>query len=66
MAQLVAQISQTQTLYPGDIVGSGTFPGGCALDLGMRVPESAVVELEAEGIGVLRNRLGAPPVGRAA
>jgi hypothetical protein len=25
-----------------------------------------VVELEAEGIGVLRNRLGAPPVGRAA
>jgi hypothetical protein len=64
--QLVAQISQSQTLYPGDIVGSGTFPGGCALDLGLRVPESAVVELEAEGIGVLRNRLGAPPVGRAA
>jgi 2-keto-4-pentenoate hydratase/2-oxohepta-3-ene-1,7-dioic acid hydratase in catechol pathway len=64
--ELVAQISRTQTLYPGDIVGSGTFPGGCALDLGLRVPEGAVVELEAEGIGVLRNRLGAPPVGRAA
>jgi 2-keto-4-pentenoate hydratase/2-oxohepta-3-ene-1,7-dioic acid hydratase in catechol pathway len=64
--QLVAEISRSQTLYPGDIVGSGTFRGGCALDLGMRVPQSAVVELEAEGIGVLRNRLGAPPVGRAA
>jgi 2-keto-4-pentenoate hydratase/2-oxohepta-3-ene-1,7-dioic acid hydratase in catechol pathway len=64
--EIVAEISRTQTLYPGDIVGSGTFPGGCALDLGLRVPEGALVELEAEGIGVLRNKVGAPPVGRAA
>jgi 2-keto-4-pentenoate hydratase/2-oxohepta-3-ene-1,7-dioic acid hydratase in catechol pathway len=63
---LVAALSRQQTLYPGDIVGSGTFPGGCALDLGLRVPAGAVVELEAQGIGVLRNRIGAPPVGRAA
>jgi 2-keto-4-pentenoate hydratase/2-oxohepta-3-ene-1,7-dioic acid hydratase in catechol pathway len=64
--QLVSELSRNQTLYPGDIVGSGTFPGGCALDLGRRVPAGAVVELEAEGIGVLRNRVGAPPMGRAA
>jgi 2-keto-4-pentenoate hydratase/2-oxohepta-3-ene-1,7-dioic acid hydratase in catechol pathway len=63
---LIADISKDQTLYPGDIVGSGTFAGGCALDLGLRVPSGALVELEAEGIGVLRNRVGAPPVGRAA
>jgi 2-keto-4-pentenoate hydratase/2-oxohepta-3-ene-1,7-dioic acid hydratase in catechol pathway len=66
LPELVAQISQAQTLYPGDIVGSGTFQGGCALDLGLQVPAGALVELEAEGIGVLRNRVGAPPVGRAA
>jgi 2-keto-4-pentenoate hydratase/2-oxohepta-3-ene-1,7-dioic acid hydratase in catechol pathway len=66
LPELVAQISRTQTLYPGDIVGSGTFPGGCALDLGRRVPADALVELEAQGIGVLGNRVGAPPVGRAA
>lgn len=64
--ELVAEISQTQTLYPGDIVGSGTFSGGCAADLGLRVPAGAFVELEAEGIGVLRNQVGAPTVGRAA
>ena len=63
---LIADISREQTLYPGDIVGSGTFEGGCASDLGLRVPAGAVVELQAEGIGVLRNQLGAPPVGRAA
>jgi 2-keto-4-pentenoate hydratase/2-oxohepta-3-ene-1,7-dioic acid hydratase in catechol pathway len=63
---LIAGISQVQTLYPGDIVSSGTFSGGCAADVGLKVPAGAVVELEAEGIGVLRNQVGAPPVGRAA
>lgn len=63
---LIAELSESQTLYPGDIVGSGTFPGGCALDLGLRLKVGSVVELEAEGIGVLRNFVGAPPVGRAA
>jgi 2-keto-4-pentenoate hydratase/2-oxohepta-3-ene-1,7-dioic acid hydratase in catechol pathway len=58
--ELVAALSKDQTLYPGDIVGSGTFPGGCALDLGLRVPAEAVVELEADGIGVLRNRVRRP------
>jgi 2-keto-4-pentenoate hydratase/2-oxohepta-3-ene-1,7-dioic acid hydratase in catechol pathway len=64
--ELVAEISRSQTLYPGDIVGSGAFPGACALDLGLHVPSGAMVELEAEGIGRLRNQVGAPPVGRAA
>jgi 2-keto-4-pentenoate hydratase/2-oxohepta-3-ene-1,7-dioic acid hydratase in catechol pathway len=63
---LIAELSRSQPLYPGDIVGSGTFQGGCAFDLGLRLEAGSVVELEAEGIGVLRNPVGAPPVGRAA
>jgi 2-keto-4-pentenoate hydratase/2-oxohepta-3-ene-1,7-dioic acid hydratase in catechol pathway len=63
---LIAELSRSQTLYPGDIVGSGTFQGGCALDLGLELEAGSVVELEAEGIGVLRNPVGAPPVGQAA
>ena len=63
---LIAELSRSQTLYPGDIVGSGTFQGGCALDLGLQLEAGSVVELEAEGIGVLRNQVGTPPVGRAA
>ena len=63
---LIAKLSRSQTLYPGDIVGSGTFQGGCALDLGLQLEAGSVVELEAEGIGVLRNPVGAPPVGQAA
>ena len=32
--QLLAQFSAQQDMYPGDVLGSGTFPGGCATDLG--------------------------------
>lgn len=63
---LIAELSRSQTLYPGDVVGSGTFEGGCALDLGLRLEAGSVVELEAEGIGVLRNPVGAPLVGQVA
>jgi 2-keto-4-pentenoate hydratase/2-oxohepta-3-ene-1,7-dioic acid hydratase in catechol pathway len=65
-AELIAEVSRGQDLYAGDVVGSGSFPGGCALDLGKRLRAGSMVELEAEGIGVLRNRVGFPAAGRAA
>ena len=59
-AELVAWTSQGQMLRPGDVLGSGTIGGGCGLELGKYLPPGAVVELEAEGIGVLRNTVGFP------
>lgn len=59
-SDLIAQESRGRDLYPGDVYGSGTFPGGSSLDLGRTLPAGAVVELEADGIGILRNRLGKP------
>ena len=49
-------------LLPGDILGSGTVGTGCILELGdgRWLRPGAVVELEIEGIGVLRNRVGPP------
>ncbi|HEY3211076.1 MAG TPA: fumarylacetoacetate hydrolase family protein [Actinomycetota bacterium] len=58
--QLLAQFSAQQEMYPGDVLGSGTFPGGCAMDLGLTLRPGAMVQLEAEGIGALRNRVGFP------
>ena len=52
-AQLVSVISQTLTLYPGDVVASGSPPGPGPLAPG------DVVEVEVEGIGILRNRVSA-------
>ncbi len=56
--QIIEYTSQEQTLQPGDLLGSGTVGKGCGLELGRWLGEGATVELEAEGIGVLRNRVG--------
>jgi 2-keto-4-pentenoate hydratase/2-oxohepta-3-ene-1,7-dioic acid hydratase in catechol pathway len=56
--ELVEWISQEQTLRPGDVLGSGTVGKGCGIELGRWITQGCVVELEAEGIGVLRNRVG--------
>jgi 2-keto-4-pentenoate hydratase/2-oxohepta-3-ene-1,7-dioic acid hydratase in catechol pathway len=57
-ADLIAYASQAQTLYPGDVLGSGTAAGGSGLEIDRWLKEGDVVELEIEGIGVLRNRIG--------
>jgi 2-keto-4-pentenoate hydratase/2-oxohepta-3-ene-1,7-dioic acid hydratase in catechol pathway len=63
--QMIAHVSLGEDVWPGDVYGSGTFGGGCGLDLGRVLWPGAVVELEATGIGVLRNRVGPRPEGKA-
>src|SRR5204862_57353 len=47
-------------LVPGDVIGSGTVGSGCILEHGdgRWLQPGDTVELEVEGIGVLRNRVG--------
>jgi 2-keto-4-pentenoate hydratase/2-oxohepta-3-ene-1,7-dioic acid hydratase in catechol pathway len=54
---LVVHVSQSQTIYPGELWGSGTVTGGSGLELGRWLHPGDVIELEIEGIGVLRNRI---------
>jgi 2-keto-4-pentenoate hydratase/2-oxohepta-3-ene-1,7-dioic acid hydratase in catechol pathway len=58
-ADMIAYASRSQTLYPGELLGSGTATGGSGLELDRELEPGDVVELEIEGIGVLRNRIGA-------
>jgi 2-keto-4-pentenoate hydratase/2-oxohepta-3-ene-1,7-dioic acid hydratase in catechol pathway len=53
--EIIAYISRDETLYPGDFIGAGTAPGGCGLELDRWIQAGDVVELEVEGLGVLRN-----------
>ena len=57
-ADLIAYASQAQTLYPGDVFGSGTAAGGSGMELDRWLEEGDVIELEIQGIGVLRNQIG--------
>jgi fumarylacetoacetate (FAA) hydrolase len=54
---LLAQASRNTVLRPGDIIGSGTVGNGCIFEHGdgRWLQRGDVVELEIEGIGVLRN-----------
>ena len=54
---IIAFVSRSETLHPGEILGSGTVGGGCGLELGRFLNPGDVVELEIERIGVLRNRI---------
>jgi 2-keto-4-pentenoate hydratase/2-oxohepta-3-ene-1,7-dioic acid hydratase in catechol pathway len=56
-ADMLAYASRDQTLYPGELFGSGTAAGGSGLELDRRLAPGDVVELEIEGIGTLRNRI---------
>ena len=53
--KLISSITAFMTLQPGDVVWTGTPKGGaCPVKVG------DVIEVEVEGIGVLRNKLVAP------
>lgn len=58
--QMIEFLSQDDTIYPGDILGSGTVGTGCGLELNRWVQPGDVIELEIEKIGVLRNRVVRP------
>lgn len=55
--QMIAHASMEETLYPGELLGSGTVGKGCGADVGKWLKPGDVVELEIENIGVLRNRV---------
>jgi len=55
--QMIAHVSRGETIYPGDVFGSGTVGGGCGLELDRYLKPGDVVELEIQPIGVLRTQV---------
>ncbi|MFZ5597788.1 MAG: fumarylacetoacetate hydrolase family protein [Bacillota bacterium] len=60
---IISYISRDETLYPGEFIGSGTVGNGCGLEFDRWLKPGDVVELEVEGLGILRNRVVRPPKG---
>lgn len=56
-AEVLVHLAQAQELRPGDVIGSGTVGGGCGMELDRWLADGDLVELEVDGIGVLRNRV---------
>ena len=55
--EIIAHVTQDETLMPGEFIGSGTVGNGCGLELGWFLEHGDTIELEIEKIGVLRNRV---------
>ena len=59
---IIARMSESVMLNPGDVIGSGTVGTGCLYELtknqGPWLKPGDVVEMEIERIGVLRNQVG--------
>ena len=58
--EIIAYISKAEGVIAGELIGSGTVGQGCGAELGKLLKPGDVVELEVEGIGILRNRMGTP------
>ena len=55
--QMIAHVSRGETIYPGDLLGSGTVGGGCGLELDRYLKPGDVVELGIEGLGSAGQRV---------
>lgn len=55
--RIIAHVSQSETLYPGEFIGSGTVGNGCLLEHGRSLSPGDCITLEIEGLGRLVNRI---------
>jgi 2-keto-4-pentenoate hydratase/2-oxohepta-3-ene-1,7-dioic acid hydratase in catechol pathway len=58
--QIIENASRGETIFPGDVFASGTMDGGCCLELERWFKPGVVIEMQAQGIGTLKNRVVAP------
>jgi 2-keto-4-pentenoate hydratase/2-oxohepta-3-ene-1,7-dioic acid hydratase in catechol pathway len=54
---ILAHVSKDETVYPGEFFGSGTVGNGSGMEFGRFLKAGDVLELEIDGLGVLRNRV---------
>ncbi|MEU1998788.1 fumarylacetoacetate hydrolase family protein [Nocardia gamkensis] len=59
MAEAVAHVSRSEQLYPGELLSTGTLPGGCGMELGRWLEPGDELRLEIDGIGVIEHRIQA-------
>jgi 2-keto-4-pentenoate hydratase/2-oxohepta-3-ene-1,7-dioic acid hydratase in catechol pathway len=57
---IIAHVSRSETLHPGEFLGSGTVGNGCGFEQMRYLKPGDVIELEVERLGVLRSRVVRP------
>ncbi len=60
-AEMIGYASRTRTLYPGDVLGSGTVGGGCGLEQDRFLSPGNRVRLEIDDLGEIENEVFLEP-----
>ncbi|MCP5059978.1 MAG: fumarylacetoacetate hydrolase family protein [bacterium] len=60
LGEMVAYASLGERVIPGELLSTGTIPGCSGMETGHWLSPGDEIELELEGIGTLRNLIGAP------
>jgi 2-keto-4-pentenoate hydratase/2-oxohepta-3-ene-1,7-dioic acid hydratase in catechol pathway len=55
LGEVLAHASRSEQLYPGELFGSGTLPGGSGIETRHELKRGDVIEIGIEGIGTLSN-----------
>lgn len=57
LGEAIAFASKSEHLYPGELFGSGTLPGGCGVENGHWLKPGNLLSLTIDGVGELSNKI---------
>ncbi|MCG7607886.1 MULTISPECIES: fumarylacetoacetate hydrolase family protein [Mycobacterium] len=57
MAEAIAHASRDEQLFPGELLSTGTLPGGSGMELGRWLAPGDELRLEIDAIGVIEHRI---------
>ncbi len=57
LGEVLAHIARDEQLHPGELFGTGTLPGGCALENGHWLRRGGHLRLRIEGVGETEHRI---------
>lgn len=57
LGEVLAHASRGEQLYPGELFGTGTLPGGSGIEHGRLLERGDTIALAIDGIGALTNRI---------
>jgi 2-keto-4-pentenoate hydratase/2-oxohepta-3-ene-1,7-dioic acid hydratase in catechol pathway len=55
LGEVLTHASRSEHLHPGELFGTGTFPGGSGIETGHLLSVGDVIEIGIEGVGALTN-----------
>lgn len=56
-SEIVSFLSQGQTLFPGELLASGTLPGGSGMETGQLLAQGDEIVLTLENVGEVKNNI---------